>query len=291
MQRKKSPLFRRTSGEIQATLDQIATENDLGNLKSIVDSATTPDIKKAAQARFNEVLVLQDLADGINGHYADAVLSIIATGQALITAKKRLPHGHWGRLFAGHPDAIKNTLCFTVSTAQRLMKIARHPVISNGAHAQHLPNSWATLHQLTKVEPELLENAIADGRIHPAMQRKDVARLAAPRHVNSGGDDDQVEALNRQVETAADPVSMDYAPDPCDRMIAQIKAVVQRELKQAGKPVKNVKVMVFKPSPNAWLYGFRFGNRFHDTVRGVPGNPSGGMLVIWRSDDSDKPPF
>jgi len=45
------------------------------------------------------------------------------------------------------------------------MEIARHPVISNTKHVSHLPPSWGTLYQLTRVEPKLLQAAIKDGRV------------------------------------------------------------------------------------------------------------------------------
>ena len=150
------------------------------------------------------------------------------------------------------------------------------------------------MYQLTRVEPTILENAIVDGRIHPAMERKDVARLAAPRHVNSGGDDDQVEALTRQVETAADPVSMKYAQDARDEylrandskanprvgnenlksgsIIAEIEKIVQRELHRTGEAA-SVTVTVFKPSRYSWATGFKT-DAFH-AVHGISGNPSG----------------
>jgi hypothetical protein len=58
--------------------------------------------------------------------------------------------------------------------------LAGHPAISNATHVSHLPPSWGTLHELTKVEPAVLKAAIKDGRVNPKMERKEVAALLSP---------------------------------------------------------------------------------------------------------------
>lgn len=101
----------------------------------------------------------------------------IETGRALIEVKKQLRHGEWERLFSGHENAVRRPLPFTVRKAQRLMAIAAHPVISKTTHASSLPASWDTLYQLTKLPGTALRKALTDGRVHPDMERRDVAAL------------------------------------------------------------------------------------------------------------------
>jgi Protein of unknown function (DUF3102) len=72
---------------------------------------------------------------------------------------------------------VEEHLPFTLRTAQRLMTVARHPVLADPTHASCLPASWATLDALAHVDPEVLKNAIADGRVSCKMERKDVAAL------------------------------------------------------------------------------------------------------------------
>src|SRR5438128_1849792 len=73
----------------------------------------------------------QAFADRINQRMARAVEAIIAVGIELLAAKERLPHGEFGRLFKNHPDAVAQPLRFSRRTAEVLMTIARHPVLTN----------------------------------------------------------------------------------------------------------------------------------------------------------------
>jgi hypothetical protein len=50
-----------------------------------------------------------------------------------------------------------DALPFNERTAQRLMKISEHPVLTNTTHESHLPTSWTTLYELSKASPALLE--------------------------------------------------------------------------------------------------------------------------------------
>jgi hypothetical protein len=98
------------------------------------------------------------------------VEAILETGRLLIEAKAALDHGQFKAM-------VQLKLPFTPRTAQRLMEIARNPVISNATHASLLPPSWMTLHELTKVPDEILVAKIKDGVITPKLERKDVALL------------------------------------------------------------------------------------------------------------------
>jgi hypothetical protein len=62
---------------------------------------------------------------------------------------------------------------FSQGTAERLMAIAKHPVLSNSAHAPTLPTSWTTLYELTKADRSKLKDAIKDGSITPDREDRD----------------------------------------------------------------------------------------------------------------------
>jgi hypothetical protein len=57
------------------------------------------------------------------------------------------------------------------------MKIAKHPVLSNAAHAPFLPSSWSTLYELTKLPTKKLEAKLEDGTITAETERKQVRAL------------------------------------------------------------------------------------------------------------------
>jgi hypothetical protein len=115
----------------------------------------------------------RQFAEEISRAWQKGVGSIIETGQLVAQAKNDLQHGEFIVM-------IESDLPFGRRTAHQLMAIADNPVISNGKHVSHLPASWGTLYQLTRLPEQILEEKIADGTINPGMERKDVADLIRP---------------------------------------------------------------------------------------------------------------
>lgn len=118
----------------------------------------------------------QEWALAIGAAWQKGVESIIETGRLLTLAKAELlEHGE----FLG---MVEKDLPFGITTADRLQAIAHNPVLSNSAHGLNLPPSWRTLYELSRVgrDPsacEKLEKWIADGVVHPEMERSEVAEL------------------------------------------------------------------------------------------------------------------
>jgi hypothetical protein len=106
----------------------------------------------------------------ISQAWRDSVEAIIETGRRVLDAKEKLPHGEFTAV-------VKNDLPFGPRTAERLMAVADNPVISNATHGSHLPPSWRTLYELTRLPTPVLEAKIADGTINPGMERKDAVAL------------------------------------------------------------------------------------------------------------------
>jgi hypothetical protein len=96
------------------------------------------------------------------------VASIIERGRVLIEAKEELAHGSFEATIKRH---------FDIRTAQCLMKITRHPVLSNANHGSLLPPSWRTLYELTKLPDDVLLAKLKDGTISPKFERKDVTAI------------------------------------------------------------------------------------------------------------------
>jgi Protein of unknown function (DUF3102) len=100
-----------------------------------------------------------------------SVEAILEVGRLLIAAKADLAHGEWGQLFDN------KLIPFSLDTAQRLMTIAQHPVLSNTANSRYLPSTWYTLYELTKVDRATLRQALKTGVITPDMPARAVKAL------------------------------------------------------------------------------------------------------------------
>lgn len=118
-------------------------------------------------------------APRINAEWRKSVEGILNVGRQLIDAKKKCEHGEFMRLFNGHENAVSQPVPFTPETAERLMAICNKPPLSNAAHAQHLPQSWYTLYELTKLDDEQIVAGIKAGEITPDMTRAEALALRA----------------------------------------------------------------------------------------------------------------
>jgi hypothetical protein len=113
--------------------------------------------------------------DGASTSFATAITkawrksteAVIETGGLLLEAKGNLAHGDFQMM-------VQRELPFSARTAQRLMAIAAHPVLSNATHVSLLPPCWGTLYALTEVADATLEAALADGRLHAGLARNDI---------------------------------------------------------------------------------------------------------------------
>ena len=99
-----------------------------------------------------------------------SVNSIIECGRLLIAATDKLEHGEFLKM-------IENNLPFKRSTAQALMKIANDKRITNNQRAGCLPAHWSTLAKLTQLPDAAFEARIADGTIHPGLERGPAAAM------------------------------------------------------------------------------------------------------------------
>jgi hypothetical protein len=109
-------------------------------------------------------------ADKICAAWQKCVEDIIATGRLLIEAKKELGYGSWLGM-------VTQKLPFRVRTAQRLIAIAKNPVIADATHGSLLPPSWRTLYEMTRLPDDVLREKFASGAITPSTERKDIVRM------------------------------------------------------------------------------------------------------------------
>ena len=81
-----------------------------------------------------------------------------------------------------HPSTWRtSTMHRRAAPPYRLMAVARDERLSNGAHVHHLPPSWGTLYELTKLDDDGFAQALGDGTIRPDMQRRDIAQKTKKR--------------------------------------------------------------------------------------------------------------
>jgi len=118
-------------------------------------------------------------APKIHGEWRKSIEGILGVGRQLIAAKEACEHGEFLRLFKGHENAVSDHVPFGVSTADKLMEVARNEVISNSEFVPNLPQSWGTLYELTKLDEETLIAGIKAGEITPETTRAQAAALHA----------------------------------------------------------------------------------------------------------------
>lgn len=116
-------------------------------------------------------------APRINAEWRKSVEGILNVGRQLIAAKEACEHGEFLRLFKGHENAVREPVPFCRESAFKLIAVAESEVLSNVAHVQHLPQSWGTLYELTKLDDEQIVAGIKAGEIHAEMSRADATAL------------------------------------------------------------------------------------------------------------------
>jgi hypothetical protein len=100
----------------------------------------------------------KDYARRVNSAWRKSVAAIIEAGRILVEAKTKLKPGTF-------MEMIRADLAFDVSTAERLMKIARTPWLVESATLPILPASWTTLYALTQLTKKEFAQAQERGLI------------------------------------------------------------------------------------------------------------------------------
>lgn len=139
------------------------------------------NVKGLSRIRLNELQRQRSKCDHmeefvvqIRATWQKAVESIIETGSLLNAAKSKLEHGQFLVM-------IGEKLPFGERTAQMLMLIARHPILSNTKYVSHLPPSWATLHALAQVPDDELLRAIDAKLVTPQTRLNEAKQLCSTR--------------------------------------------------------------------------------------------------------------
>src|SRR6266478_5511075 len=166
-----------------------------------------------------------DHAGFIAAAWQKSIEAFIETGRRLIDARKELAHGEFLAM-------IKNDLPFGEDTAERLIKIARDPRLSNSAHGRILPPSWRTLFELTKLNDEQFDRLVAAGVIRADMHRWEIEGLAsvdytpspATRLSSNASKNPLARPENKNTASRLNPASHD--PTRATAVLSALRAVV-----------------------------------------------------------------
>lgn len=123
---------------------------------------------------------LQQLADLGRRKWRKTVQAIMETGQFLIHVKEEVDHGEFSQLFTGYKGkakAVTSPMPFQLPFAEKLMRIARHPVLSNSTNWSNLPTAVSTLDLLTKFSQADLERYLSQGQVTPETTADQVQAL------------------------------------------------------------------------------------------------------------------
>jgi hypothetical protein len=184
-----------------------------------------------------------EFAERLRRLQARTVESLLEMGRTLIAAKEGLPHGDFGKL-------VNDDLGWNLSGAERLMAVARNPILSNSATSPSLPPSSEALYELSQLHPVALAWAIRHGAVTPEITvryaRSLVRRLWQNLDVAYSITGDELRELLK------DHVREDIADSMTDdELRAALKAYVeeQREERRGGgrggsdpTPLKTLKV-------------------------------------------------
>ena len=153
-----------------------------------MNTPKTPIVGEVVAPPEVQIRAIRDLWDGMQESVLQQSLEI---GRRLIALKAVYPD-RWGRLFSDERRARSlgiQTLPFSQSKANVLMKISRHPVLTDSQHAANLPGDYTTLHTLSRLPEPDLKKAIKTGKVKPAMSRAEAGALVrklAPQEAYSG---------------------------------------------------------------------------------------------------------
>jgi hypothetical protein len=173
-------------------------------------------------------------ADKINATWRKRAGDFIFCGQCLIEAKDELQRDAY--------SAMLKKLYFDSSVAKKLICIAKNATL--GAHVHLFPPCWSTIYELSQLNEDVLKAALDDGKVHPAMKRKDATALRKPTEEEEAeeeettptGNTDSSSETSSQLSTAWKSASVDQRrvfldkvsrDGLCAAMSAELLAILQ----------------------------------------------------------------
>jgi hypothetical protein len=169
-------------------------------------------------------------APRITAEWRKSVEGILNVGRALSAAKEACEQGEFSRLFKGSDNPVPEPVPFTIHTADRLMRIATRPALADCAHAHSLPQSWATLHELTHLDDERIVVGIEAGEITPKMTRAEAAAMRGDRKAKPARNDDLCVIVNEafgavydKYSSRLDVISRQVVIEHLEKLLAKLR--------------------------------------------------------------------
>jgi hypothetical protein len=110
---------------------------------------------------------------GIVASWRKVASSIMETGRLLLQAEEQLDRAGFSTI---RKHLVENGI-MSETVISKLLKIARNSVLSAPDNVPLLPGSYATLYVLAGKDPVEVQTALAEGKITPLTQLKDVTDL------------------------------------------------------------------------------------------------------------------
>jgi hypothetical protein len=113
------------------------------------------------------------------------VAGFLEYGDWLARLQERVSPGIWLSLFTdargAHALDVPRPIPISSKQAQALLRIVKHPTLSNPDIIDQLPPHWRTLDTLTRVPLTELDAALTRGTVHARMERAEAEALLPPR--------------------------------------------------------------------------------------------------------------
>lgn len=138
----------------------------------------------------------QQWADAINTEWRKSIEGIIRTGEML----EQAAHGLRGE----YAKMVTSDLPFTLATADKLRRIARHPAIRDSSEPTSLPSSWTVLSELAGLSADDFRDAQSKGLIGPATVTKQARAVAGAYRTPEGGVVGNVDAPKHTLPSPSD---------------------------------------------------------------------------------------
>jgi len=110
---------------------------------------------------------------GIVASWRKVASSIMETGRLLLQAEEQLDRAGFSTI---RKHLVENGI-MSETVISKLLKIARNSVLSAPDNVPLLPGSYATLYVLAGKDPVEVQSALAEGKITPLTQLRDVTDL------------------------------------------------------------------------------------------------------------------
>lgn len=177
----------------------------------------------------------QQWANTINRSLGATVETILETGRLLLKAKANLKVKRgWLRMFKDHPEPVGDPLRIGRSTAGAYMRIAGNAILANYQHVGNLPFRWGHLDALSALPVAVLKSALAEGRIHPDMTRRQISAMKQRKRPRVRPKTRAPVAGSARIDRAA--VLATIAADPVRQALLMVERVVLAMNYRADRP-------------------------------------------------------